>query len=315
MSQKNAIPTLALADKEKAKLTDVLRTEIPPYNTNAYEEFFLACHRVSKLLSPDVLTWRDMTQDYDIGILKNLPLDTNMPATPTLRNIADTVPMLSEAVLGVISVLFGTLYTIQGKGSGRHIHNIYPVLGDEYTQLGTGSKANLDWHVEEAFHPRRPTWLALFCIRGDSSVVTKLARARDLHLSPHFESILRQPRFKLLIDETYSGQSLPPFVTSAVLDGPASNPTIVLDPAYTIFEHEDEAQAVAEVIHAAEQAHEKVVLVEGDLLIFNNHRVIHGRNAFVPRMDGTDRWVKRAFILQDSLGLSKITNGVIPFEF
>ena len=45
--------------------------------------------------------------------------------------------------------------------------------------------------------------------------------------------------------------------------------------------------------------HRTVVLEEGDLLAVDNHRAVHGRTAFTPRFDGTDRWLQRAFVVDD----------------
>lgn len=93
-----------------------------------------------------------------------------------------------------------------------------------------------------------------------------------------------------------------------------SDPEIVLDPAYTVFQDEIERTAVAAVESAAEQVHQPFTLMEGDLLVFNNRRTIHARSPFYPRMDGTDRWLKRTYILEASTWISKLSNGVIPFE-
>jgi alpha-ketoglutarate-dependent taurine dioxygenase len=45
------------------------------------------------------------------------------------------------------------------------------------------------------------------------------------------------------------------------------------------------------------QATRKVVLQAGDVLVIDNERAVHGRTPFVPRYDGTDRWLKRALVV------------------
>ncbi|HRE02697.1 MAG TPA: TauD/TfdA family dioxygenase, partial [Ilumatobacteraceae bacterium] len=42
-----------------------------------------------------------------------------------------------------------------------------------------------------------------------------------------------------------------------------------------------------------------VLLEPGDLLIVDNSMVVHGRSPFTPRFDGTDRWLQRAFVVDD----------------
>jgi alpha-ketoglutarate-dependent taurine dioxygenase len=45
--------------------------------------------------------------------------------------------------------------------------------------------------------------------------------------------------------------------------------------------------------------HSSVVLEPGDLLVIDNDIVVHGRSPFVARFDGTDRWLQRAFVVED----------------
>jgi alpha-ketoglutarate-dependent taurine dioxygenase len=42
-----------------------------------------------------------------------------------------------------------------------------------------------------------------------------------------------------------------------------------------------------------------VVLSDGDVLVIDNDRAVHGRSPFVPRYDGTDRWLKRALVVRE----------------
>jgi hypothetical protein len=42
-----------------------------------------------------------------------------------------------------------------------------------------------------------------------------------------------------------------------------------------------------------------VVLKPGDLLLVANHRLVHGRQAFRPRYDGTDRWMRHCMVTLD----------------
>src|ERR1051326_2434953 len=195
--------------------------------------------------------------------------------------------------------------------TARHIQNVHPVVGDENTQFGS-NKVNLDWHVEDAFHPARPTWVSLLCLRTDPAAETRIAKAQSLSLPLGVLKILRQRRFTLRIDESFSEEIRSTHVLTRVLTGPITNPQIALDPAYTICDHEDEVIALAAVASAANHAHQRITMLGGDLLIFDNRRVIHGRTAYQPRMDGSDRWLKRAHILSASKWTRKLSNGVIP---
>jgi L-asparagine oxygenase len=43
----------------------------------------------------------------------------------------------------------------------------------------------------------------------------------------------------------------------------------------------------------------KVVLAPGDAAFFDNYRLVHGREPFVARYDGQDRWLKRLNLIRD----------------
>lgn len=40
----------------------------------------------------------------------------------------------------------------------------------------------------------------------------------------------------------------------------------------------------------------KIHLLDGDIMIINNKRMLHGRSAYQPKFDGTDRWIQRAYV-------------------
>jgi L-asparagine oxygenase len=304
----------ALTEGQRQMVEAAICAQVPPYCTSMFEPFINGCRTAAKQLPQSIYKWRDAVVEADFGLLRNLPLDSEMPATPLVRYAADSLSMLADSVIATVGTLFGEVYNIEGKARGRHIHNIYPIKADESTQLGS-SKVDLVWHVEEAFHVGRPTWLALFCLRSDAEAVTRIARARDLDLPANVTSALRECRFELQVDETYALDGQPGSVISPVLSGAADSPEIVLDPAYTVFRDSVEQTAVSAVLKAAEAAHHNFRLREGDLLLFNNRRTIHARTAYQPRMDGSDRWLKRVFILSPPALTAHLLSGIMPFHF
>lgn len=313
MPYSNIVETYVLTDAEKAEVERMVRSMVPFYQPEAYDTFVTGCQLAADKLARGIYEWSDRVKMSSVGLIRNLPIDVPLPETPTARHGADHIPMIADGVIAIISALFGSLYTFEGKTTNRHIHNVYPIVGDEYTQLGS-SKVELEWHVEDGFHPARPNWVSLLCLRGDAEAETKIARARDLRLAPSILNILRQSRFKLRIDDSFGNETHSTYVATSVLTGPTTDPQIVFDPAYTVCENEDEAIALEAVRSAADQVHQSLALVEGDLLIFDNRRVIHARSAYRPRMNGSDRWLKRALVLEDAEWLPMLSNGVIRLD-
>ena len=70
------------------------------------------------------------------------------------------------------------------------------------------------------------------------------------------------------------------------------------------------ANALAELHAAVKRATKHVVLDDGDLLVIDNDRAVHGRTPFTPHYDGTDRWLKRALVVT-SLPTNDVVGRVI----
>ena len=64
--------------------------------------------------------------------------------------------------------------------------------------------------------------------------------------------------------------------------------------------------ALSALHHAVKHTTQQVVLAAGDILVIDNHRCVHGRTPFAPRYDGTDRWLKRALVVQSLDGIDAI---------
>lgn len=59
------------------------------------------------------------------------------------------------------------------------------------------------------------------------------------------------------------------------------------------------AAALVELQLLFERTARTARLEPGDLAVVDNRITVHGRTAFSPRFDGTDRWLQRTFVLAD----------------
>ena len=165
-----AIHDLSIDEKESLKRATA--PGMSPHSANGPGEFIENCQRIAAGLPEVFQSWSTCAHMQKIGLLRNLPIDTPIPPTPLMKDARSNRRMFVDGVIGILASLFGEIYTIEGKSQNQLIQDIHPVSGDEYTQLGSSSKSELDWHVEEAFHPHRPSWLLLLCLRGDSHAIT-----------------------------------------------------------------------------------------------------------------------------------------------
>lgn len=231
-----------------------------------------------------------------------------------------TAMCLSAGVLGDI---FGWLT----QQSGRVIHDILPIKKHENEQLGSGSKEELTWHTEDAFHELRGDYLMMLCLRNNHSIPTTLSKPDYSKLSKEHIDILFEKHFTIKPDNSHkpvndSKERKQVFEQEenatlrlayeqmlkrdaapgkiAVLFGNKSDPCLRLDP-YFMDEPEDPKarEALAAIIDLVNESLVEVSLNPGEILVVDNYEVVHGRRAFKARFDGTDRWYKRINVLRD----------------
>jgi L-asparagine oxygenase len=69
--------------------------------------------------------------------------------------------------------------------------------------------------------------------------------------------------------------------------------TIIFDPLYTLYQSDQDKEALDALQQNIIDHAQELTLTEGDLLIFNNHITVHSRSYLSGRFDGTDRWLQR----------------------
>ena len=153
------------------------------------------------------------------------------------------------------------------------------------------------FHTEAAFHPHRPRYLMLLCLRGDEHAVTTLSSIFEVlpHLPGRVVDTLFQPRFRTAVDESYlHGRS-------NVLSGERVRPTLVFDADLMVGTDDEADDALLALSAAVEARHTGLALQAGDLLVVDNNVAVHGRTPYQPRFDGYDRWLQRSMAVIDLL--------------
>jgi alpha-ketoglutarate-dependent taurine dioxygenase len=234
-------------------------------------------------------------------LLKNIEIG-DIPATPSSPTEATCKDLQSEFVLLSIARCLGQPIGYSPEHNGSIVQNIVPVRGTEVSQISTSSGVELQFHTETAFHPFRPRYLLLLCLRGDPQAGTLVASVYDIveRLSPSDLKVLRQDRFRTAVDASFlNGKPSGLGSAQPILFGSESDLTFVYD-ADLMVATDSEAQDVLErLASAVRESSKSVVLDAGDLLVVDNYVAVHGRTPFVARFDGTDRWLQRTFVVSD----------------
>ncbi|WP_143053746.1 TauD/TfdA family dioxygenase [Parapedobacter koreensis] len=265
-------PYYTLTSEEKRYIREMVDDVVIPYSTENFDAFIHSCQQAAKLMPARLIGWKQETEQFDLGLLRNLPTEDFLVDTPKRQFVADHIPMFSDGLVGAIAALFGQTYLFE-RPCNRHIQNIYPVRGESAAQFPYSTN-ELDWHVENGAYSARADWVGLLCIREDKQAITKIARYDDIEWY--------QEQLSSLIGTIYSHG----------IDG--------------LFHEEYAASAKMAMLdnswqESAEQVYIRVVLEKGDMLMFNNRNTIHARSAITPKMDGTDRWLKRVLVASGTI--------------
>lgn len=230
-------------------------------------------------------------------LIKDVPIDVFIPATPENAEDCNNKSMpIADAIVTAFSLQAGSLQDFVGKidvYKDNHVHNLYPIKGNELTQLGS-NRCTLDWHVEDGFLQEHPNICALLCVRGSPEAKTQVSFARHLQLEPEMESVLRQARFVIDYDETFEIKGKP--LIAPIISGPKNDPLIRVDFPVTHGLDEQASDSLLALREAIDEAAQSIILEKGDLLFFDNHKIVHARNAYNAVYDGTGRWLKRVLV-------------------
>ncbi|MEU7150198.1 TauD/TfdA family dioxygenase [Streptomyces sp. NPDC045456] len=257
--------------------------------------------------------FRRQGDPHGVLLVRNVPLDEDLPPTPA-EGAAPAWSRLGTATVGQLAVVswLGDVIAYADEKAGRLVQDIVPVSGAEECQENSGSVL-LELHTEDGFHPYKPDFVTLLCLRADHerrARTTYGAVTRALpRLSAECVRVLRRPLFRIHLSSSFGGPGAGKQGTGTgtgvvspplpVLSGPDSDPEIVAD--FHAMEPLDETaeRAFGELRDAMLAVLDGAVLEAGDLIVVDNRTAVHGRTAFRPRYDGQDRWLRRCFAVAD----------------
>jgi alpha-ketoglutarate-dependent taurine dioxygenase len=252
-----------------------------------------------------------------------------IPPTPAISIVDESVTPDSIKALIEYGSMLGHPVSYLQEQDGRLIHNLVPVHKTEFQQISTSSKVELEMHTESSFHPYRPSYVLLLCLRGDEAVATTYANDFDIvpKLSQEAVSILQKEWFTTQIDQSFRADGQPDVdVRTAILERISQDVNsgwkITYDSWFmkAVGDGTDESRkqaelALLEMREAVNSSTNEVVLRTGDLLVINNDCTVHGRKPFQARYDGTDRWVQRMLVVREMPPPEHVNGHMIITEF
>ncbi len=305
-------PSLELGSLESAELADAahrLATQhgtLPGIDDHQFlVEVEVGIRRACPDLVAALVGFRLAGSRDGILILHGLPVDQPLPSTPERGAFDGSWRELARSTIAqlmVTSVLGGVIAYADEK-DGRLVQDISPVPGAEKRQENTGS-CLLELHTEDGFHPHKPDFISLLCLRADHAreAMTVACGIRPIlrGLGPEHVDALRQPSYRIRLSSSFVGTEVMAYSRPlAVLTGCPSDPDLCAD-FHAMEPMSDEATAAFEALRGLMQTSLiGTVLEPGDMLVIDNRKAVHGRTSFSPRYDGQDRWLRRCFAVAD----------------
>ncbi|ANN21659.1 hypothetical protein SD37_09295 [Amycolatopsis orientalis] len=242
--------------------------------------------------------------ESEIFSVSGLPIGSDLPPTPAGWTAAQRTGagLREQMVLLLCGSLVGDPFTWATQQNGRLVHDVCPAPDAERSLTSASSLAALSLHTEDVHHACRGDYVALLCLRNPDAVATSVVRADAVALAPEIRRLLREQRFEFHPDDSHTGSGRD--AGSAVDEGPVffgpeERPYVRFDADFVSGKDDVAQDAVRDAAKCFQAATEQLVLEPGEVVFLDNYRVVHGRGSFVPRYDGTDRWLKRVNLARD----------------
>jgi len=286
------------------------KVHLDPYKTleDFFEQAELSFHELPREIREATCKFKRAGNKYGALLLSGLPVDPAVPATPSdSRRSPSKGTYISEFWLAVFGMALGDPIAYIQQNDAEIFQNLCPVKQDQEAQSAQGSRVLLEFHTEDAFHPCRPDFLLLTCLRPDrdGKAKTTLASTQNIlaEIPIRQRAMLFEPRFRTGIDygfgNTSNDKDTGPVVP--LLSGYTYDPLLTYDIDLMIGLDSEAENALTALSDAVNNIWNYVCLVPGDVLLIDNRRSIHGRTAFEPYYDGQDRWLQRLYVVRDLL--------------
>lgn len=296
-----------IAASDQARLLESLEQLGREYGQVDHPGYLSAIPRLADLLPSDLCELLARLRDGRSAaalLIRGMPLQLTTPTPAHWRDWQPETTLLHDLWLTLVCGQLGEIFCWASLQGGHLLEDLLPIAGLEDVQLGLSSTAGFAFHVDDPFDDDRCDFFGLIAMRNPDRTETMLATIDDADLSGLDADVLFEPRFLIRVDpEHLEGMEITGEVTlkRPVLSGSRSAPRLCLDWAYTDAVPGDTRAlaGLAELRARIEAVMTTVVLEPGDLLLVDNHRLVHGRRPFRARYDGNDRWLRHAMMTLD----------------
>lgn len=298
-----SVRRLDLTSTESGEVAGVAEAILTQNQGRAFTAYVEAVRIAAENLPPRLRRFlvESRVIESEVFLVSGLPLSSDLAPTPAGWVAAEQLGagLAEELVLLLCGSLVGDPFSWSTQQKGRLVHDVCPSPNAERSLTSASSRAALSLHTEDVHHPCRADYVSLMCLRNPDATATSVVGIDAVTLPPRIRRILREDRFEFHPDHSHAGDELVRSESGPVLFGPSERPYLRFDADFVSGNDKDAADAVRQTAECLDATVEQVVLQPGDMVFLDNYRVVHGRHSFVPRYDGTDRWLKRINLARD----------------
>jgi len=237
----------------------------------------------------------------DFWVISNLPIDLQLPAAPTdgKRPFSKETWVSELTLLAIANAALLEPMSYQQERGDALVHEIAPHSAHAQAPYSLSS-APLGLHTDKSFlkRPYRPEVLMLLALNNASrtpTLIAPLVSALPLlrRFSPASLDILQSPVFRIPTPYSFNqsnGKVIYSEPRPLIMPSPHGKWEIAANLSTVRPINRDARIALAMLCSALEQVAQPIVLAPGMMLVFNNHRCVHGRTA----IQGS-RWLQRLY--------------------
>lgn len=299
--------SVSLAPDDRGTLRGLAESmkESPSKDPEAYcAEAALLAADLSPAVRSALATFARYGSKEGITVIAGLPVEGDMPPTPSDNSVHIGESTLAAKAQALLNHVFGEMIAYEAEGHGRLYQDMVPSRAAIMTQTSLSSGVELELHTEQAFSTLKPRWVSLACLRGAEDAETYVLSARRLveALDPVEREMLREPLWTTSVDESFrlggqefiAGDLRGPF---PIIEGDEDDPFIRFDQDLDWGISREAETLRRKIIELYPELRISHRLQEGELLLIDNVRAVHGRSSFKARFDGTDRFIVRSFVV------------------
>lgn len=243
-------------------------------------------------------------------VIHGLPIDDELPATPPEGQLDPVLISRSLAIIiGFYRLIGLNFISYPGENENKLIRHVVPNLRSIDELSSHGSKRTFSMHVDNPHLPLIgennpnselycPEFLCLLSLRAKRDVTTNIVFLNDIiSILPKSDlDILMKPLYKLKFPDSF-GNKISERLHSVIYKDTKGEYRSRFDVQNVLGTNNAamDALKIFDAIAHSECIAHRVCLLPGDLLIFNNQKLVHSRDGFTPRGNGMDRWLVRLF--------------------